>query len=158
MVRLTDETDHKNDHKNILTRRARARHASWDVHVHVAILADKFLLCLLRRNRCLLSEDVIYETDVSFLSHRDYSGCRFLALRERTGQQRRPETLSWLEQLQPANHPRRLSDASEHDHAVRRTQSLGLAGPRLRLYQPRFRLAGQLRREWQAYSGQHGIP
>jgi hypothetical protein len=43
-------------------------------------------LCLLRRNRCLLLEDVTYETDVSFLSHRDYSGCRFPSLRERTGQ------------------------------------------------------------------------
>src|SRR5260370_25999209 len=144
--------------KNILTKRARARHTSENVHVHATILADKFLSVCCAGNRCLLSEEVIYETDVSFLSHRDYSGCRFLALRERTGQQRRPETLSGLEQLQPANHPRRLSDASEHDHAVRRTQSLGFAGPRLRLYQPRFRLAGQLRREWQAYSGQHETP
>src|SRR4029077_4526885 len=154
MVRLTDETDHQKYLDKACTctaysgKRARARYYS----------SRQASLCLLRRNRCLLSEDVIYETDVFFLSHRDYSGCRFLALCERTGQQRRPETLSWLEQLQPANHPRRLSDASEHDHAVRRTQSLGLAGPRLRLYQPRFRLAGQLRREWQAYSEQHDIP
>src|SRR5260370_37648396 len=74
--RLKKYLDRTCTYTSCFRRRVRARFYS----------SRQVSLCLLRPNRCLLSEDVIYETDVSFLSHRAYSGCRFLDLRERTGQ------------------------------------------------------------------------
>jgi hypothetical protein len=97
--------------KNILTRRVRARYILQDrVRTRHHFYWTGFSLSVEPATPHLLPEDVIYETDMSHSSHRICSGCRFLDLPERTGQWRRPETLSRLEQLQPANHPRQLSE------------------------------------------------
>src|ERR1017187_10491598 len=94
------------------------------------------------------------------LLHSD-SACNFVAgriFRQRSGQRRRTETLSRLEQLQRANHQRQFSDTSQYPDPVRRAEGVRPRKPRLPIHQRRLGLAGQLRWQWTPDSEHDQVP